>query len=87
MKNKSFVLIIIGAVALVNYGRAQIFTDPIPETTVPTVIVGTKSEPIANITLLGSDEKVEWAQTAEAVTVKAPTKSLNNIAIVFTLTL
>ncbi len=87
MKIKICVSIIIGAVAFANYGRAQIFTDPIPETTVPTVIVDTKAEPIANITLLGNDDKVEWTQTAEALTVKAPTKSLNNIAIVFTLTL
>ena len=61
--------------------------NPIPETAVPTVIVITKAEPIANITLLGSDEKAEWTQTAEALTVKAPTKSPNNIAIMFKLTL
>jgi hypothetical protein len=54
---------------------------------VPTVIVDTEAEPTTKITLLGNDEKDEWSQTAEALTVKAPTKSPNNIAIVFKLTL
>jgi hypothetical protein len=66
---------------------SQILTDPIPETAVPTFIVNTKADAIAKITLLGSDEKDEWAQTAEALTVIAPTKSPNNIAILFKLTL
>ena len=39
--------------------------------------------PISNITLLGSDEKVQWSQAAEALTIKAPAKSPNDIAIVF----
>ena len=41
------------------------------------------NKPIDNITLLGSDEKVEWTQTAEALTIKTPAKSPNNIAIVY----
>ena len=40
-------------------------------------------EHISNITLLGSDEKVQWSQAAEALTIKAPAKSPNDIAIVF----
>ena len=40
-------------------------------------------KPIGNITLLGSDEKVQWSQTADALTIKAPEKSPNDIAIVF----
>jgi len=38
---------------------------------------------IGNITLLGSDEKVEWTQAADALTIKAPTKSPNTFAQVF----
>jgi alpha-L-fucosidase len=40
-------------------------------------------KPIGNITLLGTREKVEWSQTADALTIKAPEKSPNDIAIVF----
>jgi hypothetical protein len=87
MKNKLRALIFLGAAAIAECGQAQILTVTIPETAVPTVIVDTQAESIASITLLGSDEKVEWTQTAEALTVKAPTKSPNNIAIVFKLTL
>ncbi len=39
--------------------------------------------PISTITLLGSDEKVEWAQSAESLTIKAPARSPNDTAIVF----
>jgi alpha-L-fucosidase len=42
---------------------------------------------IGNITLLGSDEKVEWTQTDAALTIKTPAKSPNDIAIVFKLAL
>jgi alpha-L-fucosidase len=41
---------------------------------------------IGNITLLGSDEKVQWSQTSEALTISAPTKSPNDIAIVYKIT-
>jgi alpha-L-fucosidase len=41
---------------------------------------------IGSITLLGSDEKVEWTQTADALTIKTPAKSPNNIAIVYKIT-
>jgi alpha-L-fucosidase len=40
-------------------------------------------KPIGNITLLGSEEKVTWSQTADALTIKAPQKSPNGIAIVY----
>jgi alpha-L-fucosidase len=43
-------------------------------------------KPISNITLLGSDEKVFWTQAADALTIKAPSKSSNNIAIVYKIT-
>jgi alpha-L-fucosidase len=46
MKNKLRVLILLGAAADANCGRAQILTDPIPETAVPTVIVSTTNEPV-----------------------------------------
>jgi len=39
--------------------------------------------PISTITLLGSDEKVEWSQSAESLTIKAPASSPNDTAIVF----
>jgi alpha-L-fucosidase len=39
--------------------------------------------PVSNITLLGSDEKVQWSQAAEALTIKAPATSPNDTAIVF----
>jgi len=43
-------------------------------------------QPIRSITLLGSDEKVEWTQTAAALTINAPAKSPNNIAVVYKIT-
>ena len=46
MKNKLRVLILLGAATFVDCGRAQILTDPIPETAVPTVIVSTTNEPV-----------------------------------------
>jgi alpha-L-fucosidase len=39
--------------------------------------------PIGQITLLGSNEKVAWKLAADALTIKAPVKAPNNIAIVF----
>jgi alpha-L-fucosidase len=42
---------------------------------------------ISNIKLLGSDEKVQWSQAADALTVKVPKKSPNGIAIVFKISL
>jgi alpha-L-fucosidase len=38
---------------------------------------------IRSIKLLGSDEKVQWSQAADALTVKVPEKMPNDIAIVF----
>ena len=46
MKTKFRFLILLGAAAIVDCGRAQILTDPIPETAVPTVIVNTTNEPV-----------------------------------------
>ncbi len=42
---------------------------------------------IARVTLLGSDEKLTWSQTAEALVIEAPTGIPNPIALVFKLTL
>jgi alpha-L-fucosidase len=39
--------------------------------------------PIRDITLLGSAEKVRWSQAAEALTLQAPERAPNDIAIVF----
>jgi alpha-L-fucosidase len=43
-------------------------------------------KPIGNITLLGSGEKVQWTHTADTLTIKAPEKSPNDIAIVYKIT-
>jgi alpha-L-fucosidase len=43
-------------------------------------------KPIRNITLLGSNEKVTWSEAADALTIKAPVKSPNDIAVVFKIT-
>jgi alpha-L-fucosidase len=46
MNTKLRFLILLGVAAIVECGRAQILTDPIPETAVPTVIVNTTNEPV-----------------------------------------
>ena len=46
MKNILPILLTLGAVAFADCGRAQILTDPISETEVPTVIVNTTNEPV-----------------------------------------
>jgi len=38
---------------------------------------------VHDVSLLGSAEKAQWSQTAEAFTVKAPAKAPNEIALVF----
>jgi len=43
-------------------------------------------KPIGDITLLGSEERVEWTQMADALTIKVPAKSPNNIANVYKIT-
>jgi alpha-L-fucosidase len=43
--------------------------------------------PIGNIALLGSHEKVQWSQAADALTVKVPEKMPNDKAIVFKISL
>jgi alpha-L-fucosidase len=61
-----------------------------PTNTVAIKSLGTAAklldQPIRSITLLGSDEKVEWTQTAAALTINAPAKSPNNIAVVYKIT-
>ena len=44
-------------------------------------------KPIGDITLLGSDEKVQWSQDADKLTIKAPAKSPNEIALVYKISL
>jgi alpha-L-fucosidase len=46
MKNILRILLVLGAAAIADCGRAQMLTDPIPETAVPTVIVSTTNEPV-----------------------------------------
>jgi RNA polymerase sigma factor (TIGR02999 family) len=46
MKSILPILLIGAAVACAECGRAQILTDPLPETAVPAVIVNTKTEPV-----------------------------------------
>ena len=41
---------------------------------------------IAKVTLLGSDEKLTWSQSAEALTIQAPKTVPNAIALVFKIT-
>jgi alpha-L-fucosidase len=43
-------------------------------------------QPIGGITLLGSPGKVQWTQTADALTIQPPEKMPNDIAVVFKLT-
>jgi alpha-L-fucosidase len=43
-------------------------------------------KPIVSITLLGSDQKVEWTQMAESLSIKAPANSPNSTAIVYKIT-
>jgi len=45
------------------------------------------ARPISKIRLLGIDEKVQWSQTEDALTVKLPGKMPNDIAIVFKISL
>jgi alpha-L-fucosidase len=40
-------------------------------------------KPISKIILLGSDEKLEWSQTAEALVIKNPQQQPSGIALVF----
>ena len=40
-------------------------------------------KPIRKITLLGGQEKVQWMQAAESLTIQPPVKSPNNIAVVY----
>jgi alpha-L-fucosidase len=42
--------------------------------------------PVATVTLLGSDEKIAWSQTADALSIDAPRSIPNDIAIVFKIT-
>ena len=46
MKNLSPIFLVLVGLAVVDCGRAQILSDPIPETAVPTIIVSTTNEPV-----------------------------------------
>jgi alpha-L-fucosidase len=48
---------------------------------------GLLDAPIASIKLLGSDEKLTWSQTADALTIEAPKSAPNDIAVVFEISL
>jgi alpha-L-fucosidase len=41
---------------------------------------------ISQVTLLGSDEKLEWSQTPDALVIEKPRKQPSDIAIVFKIT-
>ena len=57
------------------------------------IVLGAPEEPvtmkslatgrIAGITLLGSDEKVRWTQTGDALTIQPPERMPSDIAVVF----
>jgi alpha-L-fucosidase len=61
-----------------------------PKSTVSIKSLGTAAglldAPIAGITLLGSDEKLIWSQNTDALTIEAPHKVPNDIAVVFKIT-
>jgi alpha-L-fucosidase len=61
-----------------------------PQTAVSIKSLGTAAKlfdgAIGNVTLLGSDEKLTWSQTAEALTIEAPKSVPNDIAVVFQIT-
>jgi len=62
----------------------------VPKSDLPIKSLGTAAKlldrPVGRIDLLGSDEKVQWSQTADALTIKPPAKMPNDIALVFKLT-
>jgi len=47
---------------------------------------GLPGQTISKIQLLGSNEKIKWSQTDDALTIKAPKKKPGDIAIVFKIT-
>ncbi len=61
-----------------------------PKTTVTIKSLGTAAKlldaTISSVTLLGSDEKLTWSQTADALTIDAPRNVSNDIAVVFKIT-
>jgi alpha-L-fucosidase len=61
-----------------------------PKTAVTIKSLGTAAklfeEPIGSVTLLGSDEKLQWSQSADALTIEAPLHPPNGIAVVFKIT-
>jgi alpha-L-fucosidase len=61
-----------------------------PKATVTIKSLGTAAQlydgAIGSVTLLGSDEKLAWSQTAEALTIEAPKTIPNAIAVVFRIT-
>jgi alpha-L-fucosidase len=63
----------------------------VPKKDLPIKALGTAAKllekEIKSIKLLGSDEKVQWSQTADILSIKAPEKSPNDIAIVYKISL
>ncbi len=43
-------------------------------------------QPVAGVTLLGSDEQLKWTQTPDALVIEAPRKQPSEIAVVFKIT-
>ena len=62
-----------------------------PKTAVTIKSLGTDAKlldkKISKITLLGSQEKLQWSQTADALTIEAPQAKQSEIAVVFKVTL
>jgi alpha-L-fucosidase len=62
----------------------------VPKTAVAIKSLGTAARlldaPIDSVVLLGSDEKLTWSQTAGALTIEAPHRIPNDIAVVFEIT-
>ena len=59
----------------------------VPKTAVSIKSLGTAAGllelPVASVTLLGSQEKITWTQTADALSIDAPRSIPNDIAVVF----
>jgi alpha-L-fucosidase len=86
-KGDTLYAIVLGTPQPVAPATSQPVTPGTPRQDLQVKSLGTAAKlldkPIGNITLLGSDEKVEWTQMADALIIKAPAKSPNNIAIVY----
>jgi alpha-L-fucosidase len=62
-----------------------------PKNDVQLTSLGTASKladkPVKNVSLLGSTDPVNWTQTAEGLSIKAPSKGLSDIAMVYKITM